>query len=50
MTSPYWYFGVLALPNLICNLICNLAGLQVPDELTQHLMRKSGQDCKDPKL
>ncbi|KAF5835040.1 transcription initiation factor TFIID 23-30kDa subunit-domain-containing protein [Dunaliella salina] len=22
----------------------------VPDELTQYLMRKSGQDCKDPRL
>mmetsp|Transcript_2130 Transcript_2130/g.5403 ORF Transcript_2130/g.5403 Transcript_2130/m.5403 type:complete len:120 (+) Transcript_2130:50-409(+) len=22
----------------------------VPDELTQYLMRRSGQDCKDPKL
>ncbi len=24
--------------------------IQVPDELTQYLMRKSGQDCKDPRL
>ena len=30
--------------------MCPEVLLQVPDEMTQYLMRKSGQDCKDPKL
>lgn len=29
---------------------CARANTQVPDELTAHLMRKAGQDCKDERL